>query len=349
MAAMVRLQRQVNNIVEETYARKNEAEERRNQEFLAAVEIQSWFRGCRTRGYLKFLNRCATSVQRRWRGFLGRRFYRVLIQNSVFQAKLRFYNQQASKIQKVWKGYYVRKYVFNYYSRKHYLESLQIKNEIIRSELEEYAEQQSQIRQKQADEEERQARVYEARKNHYLISTEVIPGVYNSPFLPFPSANEYVLRNVKPLDRKKKLTKKSDPGWKSCEFPRPEKLPPLVNKPQGPFREPADVQSQRYKNFQPSLRVATDFFSLEEARKTMKAEEWVTRINDDLFLPVGKKEARYQPLLYTTSKYGHLPYGTKYFREVHIDRHITPQPFKTLVPPIPVFDKLNNTYSQGQV
>lgn len=36
------------------------------------------------------------------------------------------------QIQKMWRGYYIRKYVFNYYSRKRYLEALQVKNEIIR-------------------------------------------------------------------------------------------------------------------------------------------------------------------------------------------------------------------------
>lgn len=52
--------------------------------------------------------------------------------------------------------------------------------------------------------------------------------------------------------------------------------------PKGPFREPEDVQNQRYKPFQPSLRVATSFTSLEEARKEMKNEEWVTRLNDNV-------------------------------------------------------------------
>ena len=48
----------------------------------------------------------------------------------------------------------------------------------------------------------------------------------------------------------------------------------------GPFREPADVQKQRYKPFQPTLRVATDFYSLDIARSKLKDEEWVTRFND---------------------------------------------------------------------
>ena len=51
---------------------------------------------------------------------------------------------------------------------------------------------------------------------------------------------------------------------------------------QGPFREPEEVQKQRYKAFQPTLRVATSFTSLEDARERMKAEEWLTRLNDDM-------------------------------------------------------------------
>ncbi|KAK6182299.1 hypothetical protein SNE40_010013 [Patella caerulea] len=352
MAAMVRLQRQINSLVEETYARKNEAEESRNPEYVSAVKIQSWFRATRCRSYLKHLNSSAVNIQRKWRGFLGRKYFRILIQNGVFILKLNYYNSMASKIQKVWRGYYIRKYIFNYYSRKRYLEALQVKNEIVRSELDEYAEQQAQIQQRMADEQERNNKIYAARKNHHLLSTEVIPGIYNSPFLPFPSEQEYELRSVKPLGIRRKKGDKSnrfDPAWKSYNLPRPEKLPPLVSKPQGPFREPQEVQEQRYKGFKPSLRVATNYYSLDEARKQMKAEEWVARINDDIFLPVKSRDPQYQKLLYTTSKYGHLPYGTKYFREEFLDKHITPMPFKTLVPPIPVFDKLNDTYSQGQV
>ena len=36
------------------------------------------------------------------------------------------------QIQGAWRGYYVRKYVFNYYAQKSYLEGLKRKNEIVR-------------------------------------------------------------------------------------------------------------------------------------------------------------------------------------------------------------------------
>ena len=54
-----------------------------------------------------------------------------------------------------------------------------------RSELEEYAEMQEQERRRKAEKAHKEKREILARKNHYLISTEVIPGVFNSPFLPW--------------------------------------------------------------------------------------------------------------------------------------------------------------------
>ena len=44
------------------------------------------------------------------------------------------------QIQCTWKGYYVRKYVFNYYAYKKYMEGLAKKNEIVRARLREERE-----------------------------------------------------------------------------------------------------------------------------------------------------------------------------------------------------------------
>jgi len=348
---MVRLTGEVDGIIGEIYNKKNDAEYARLIEYSGAVKIQAWFRATRTRTYFKHINKCATVIQKRWRGFLGRRFYRILLKNTLFIMKLNNYNTMACKVQKVWRGYYVRKYVFNYYSRKRYLEALQVKNEIIRSELAEYSEQQDAARKREEEKQEMHRRKMEARRQHYLVSTEVQPGIYNSPFLPYPSEKEYLLRNVRPLSHKKlkKEGHEFDPAWVKYNGQVPKTLPPLVQRPQGPFREPADVQKQRYKSFQPSLRVSTDFCSLEQARRLLKDEEWVTRLNDATFIPFTHHSVPYEKLLHSTSCYGHLPYGTKYYREEFMDRHVVATNFKTLVPPIPVFGKLNDTYSQGQV
>lgn len=348
---MFRLSRLVDGVVEESYYRKNEAEAQREKEFMAAVTIQSWFRALRVREYIKYLNFCATVIQKRWRGFLGRRFFRILVKNSIFIMKLNYYNSMATVIQKQWRGYYIRKYVFNFYSRKRYLEALQVKNEIVRSELEEYAEQTAIIRKRIAEQREKLRIEHEARKNHYLLSTHQLPGIYNSPFMPFPMEQEYILRSVEPLQHPKKCGIKNqfDPAWASYNDKVPRNLPPLPQKPQGPFRRPESVQKQRYKPFQPTVRVATDFYSLQKAREVLKAEEWVTRLNDDLFEPFSRMMRPYQKMMHTSTQFGFLPYGTKYFREENSQRNITPIPFKILIPPIPIFEKLNDTYSQGQV
>lgn len=54
-----------------------------------------------------------------------------------------------------------------------------------RNELEEYAEQQEQNRRRETEAKDKAARERLARKYHYLISTHVMPGVFNSPFQPY--------------------------------------------------------------------------------------------------------------------------------------------------------------------
>ncbi|XP_064622480.1 spermatogenesis-associated protein 17-like [Lineus longissimus] len=351
MARMVGLLKEVDGIVNETYDRNNEAEERRENEFQAVLKVQAWWRGQTTRAYLTHLNQSATAVQRRWRGFLGRKHFRVLLKNSVFIMKLNHYNLMATLIQKVWRGYYTRKYIFNYYSRKRYLEGLVIKNEYVRRELQQFKEEQDEMEAKKKEMAELDKLEMWARKSHHLLSTEVLPGMYNSPFLMYPKDEEYLLQRARPLSHKKEkpVMEPFDPTCKSYGLPRPRTLPPLPQKPQGPFRELDDVQKQRYKPFQPTLRVATDYFSVEKAREYLKQDEWVTRFNDDVFLPFTRQKIPYEHLLHSTSKYGHLPYGTKYFRHEYLDKHISSQPFQSVVPPIPILEKLNDTYSQGQV
>merc|ERR1711976_67174 len=327
-----------------------EAETEREREFVAVVKVQSWFRAQRVRTYLQHLNNCAVKVQKRWRGFVGRKKYREKLKEHVFEMKLKHYNEMTLLIQKHWRGFYTRKYIFNYYSRKRYLEGLKIKNEIIRADLEEHVEQQELRRQTIQEIEERKKLQIWASKNHHMVSTEVQAGVYNSPYLPYPDEKEYHLSNAKPLPEEPvKHKKKFDPSWKTYAGPLRAPLPPVHQKPQGPFRDPREVQKQRYKLFQPSLRVETSFTSLEQARANLKDKEWLTRINDDIFQPFTRTQHSYDPLMHSSSKFGSIPYGTQHFREEYVEKFIVPKNFKTVVPPIPIFEKFNDTYSQGQV
>ena len=53
-----------------------------------------------------------------------------------------------------------------------------------RNELEDYAEQLEQQNQWKSEAEEKKKLELFASKHHYLLSTEVKPGIYNSPFQP---------------------------------------------------------------------------------------------------------------------------------------------------------------------
>ena len=306
--------------------------------------------------YFRNLSKSAVQIQRCWRGFMGRTYCRIRIRNLVMIMGMNLHNAMAVRIQKRWRGFYVRKYVHNFHARKRYLEGLIIKNQIVRSELDEFREQQlSEYKRNQQIAHEKKLQ-FEARKNHYLVSTHQIAGIYNSPFREFPQEMEFRLRAAKPLSHRKVIPVQDDfSGMVDVaslpQKPGPSKatLPPLPEPIKGPFRTPAEVQAQRYKPLHPSVRVATDFECLEKARESIKQEEWRLRIHDTPFMPFSKRKAPYNPLLHTSTEYGHLPYGTKYFREEDKSRRISKERMRTLVSPIPIFEQFGRTFSKGSV
>ena len=92
------------------------------------------------------------------------------------------------------------------------------------------------------------------------------------------------------------------------------------------------MRKQRYRPFSPTLRVETDYESLEKARNNLKEKEWTERLHDETYIslfyciynlnlfrfyPIDKTlyKKPYQPLMLTKSKFGSLDYGTKHFRD----------------------------------
>ncbi|KGL77951.1 Spermatogenesis-associated protein 17, partial [Tinamus guttatus] len=336
-------------------------DEKRKKEYKAAVKIQSWFRGCRVRAYIRYLNKVIVVIQKWWRGYQGRRYFRKMVETAYFIMKMNFYNEMAVRIQKRWRGYYARKYTHNYYALKKYLEAVSVNNEIVRKELNEYAEMREKEKKRKELEKKEKEKDHQARKMHYLLSTEQIAGVYNSPFRTSPDPMELLLRKSKPLSHRKQPAKSPLPGALcdlshsagSLTFPAAEPLPPIgTQKPQGPFRDPAEVLRQRYKPLEPTLRVATSINSLEKAREEIKREEWRNRIHDNEFLPFSSyhKNEKYDPSILRSDNYGEETYGIKHFREVQPKKWITDKDFQTVLPSIVLFEKFGKTYSRaGQI
>lgn len=89
--------------------------------YIAAIRIQSWWRGTQLRKYIVFLHKSATVVQSAYRGFKGRNKYQQIVKSALDKMRNGYYAEMATRIQARWRGYYIRKYKHNYYARKHYL------------------------------------------------------------------------------------------------------------------------------------------------------------------------------------------------------------------------------------
>ncbi|KAM6404702.1 spermatogenesis-associated protein 17 isoform 1-T1 [Pluvialis apricaria] len=362
MAALARLQTRLSGLREEYFRRKRSVDEDRKIEYKAAIKIQSWFRGCRVRAYLRYLNKMVIFIQKWWRGYRSRRYFRKMVETAYFIMKMNFYNEMAVRIQKRWRGYYIRKYIHNYYALKKYLEAISVNNEIVRNELQEYAEMKENEEKRKDLEKKEKEKKYQARKMHYLLSTEQIAGIYNSPFRKSPDPMELLLRNSKPLSHRRQQMKSPFSyelyDWPTCKrpptFSTAQPLPPIGRqKPQGPFRDTAEVLWQRYKPLEPTLRVAASINSpVEKAREEIKKEEWRNRIHDNEFLPFSSyhKNKKYDPSIFRSGKYGQETYGIKQFREVQPQKWVANKDFQTVLPSIVLFEKFGKTYSRtGQI
>ncbi|XP_020661063.1 spermatogenesis-associated protein 17 isoform X3 [Pogona vitticeps] len=191
MATLARLQERLLGFKEEYFLRNRYVDEYRKTEYDAAVKIQSWFRGCKVRAYIRHLNKMMVFIQKWWRGYLGRKKFRKMVKTAYFIMKMNFYNEMAVRIQKRWRGYYIRKYIHNYYALKKYLEAIALNNEMVRKELDEFAEMKEKEEAKKALEREEKKKDYLARKMHYLLSTE--QGPFRDPV-------EVLQQRYKPLE-----------------------------------------------------------------------------------------------------------------------------------------------------
>ncbi|XP_058557355.1 spermatogenesis-associated protein 17 isoform X1 [Neofelis nebulosa] len=382
MATLARLQARSTFLAHQYYFRNSAVDVFRKKEYDAAVKIQSWFRGCRIRAYLRYLHRVASVIQKCWRGYLGRQHYQLIVKLEFCTMKMNLYNAMAVRIQKRWRGYRIRKYCFNYFYLKEYLKAVSETNDAIREALEEFAEMKEREEKKADLEREEKKRDYQARKMHYLLSTKQalwysrksmgidislqtlllrIPGIYNSPFRKDPDPWELRLQKAKPLiSQRPKVKQKRDinmSNWLACtsarSLPQSEILPPIDRKQcQGPFRDITEVLEQRYKPLEPTLWMAEPINELKMAREELRKQEWMRNINDNRFLPFSSyhKNKKYIPLMHSSSKYGPNSYGSQHFRDENPKKWICDKDFQTVLPSFDLFSKYGKLYSKaGQI
>ena len=343
------------------------------REFESAVVIQAWFRGVRLRAYLKHLNTSATIIQKHWRAYVARGIFRRIVSSNLKLMREAYYNAMATVIQKVWRGYYVRKYVHNFYARQRYLEAVVEMNSFVLEDLYKYEDHVVAMATKTQAENLERDRVLNATRNHFMLSTNQSAGVYALSKCKENNEIELIMRKLNSHDIQA-IQHKYSPEFNSpssCTAPSREpfvfakssasscvasitsessKPSPLPNisassgRQQGPFKSIDEVQRIKTRGLQPTLRVSTDFYSVEKARESMIAEEEVKQVIDDRFSPFKTVRHDYIPMLHTDSKYGTLKYGTEHFREEDESRLTLKDRFKTVLPPIKVFDQTNSSF-----
>jgi len=329
-------------LTDQFYQLQVQAECCRATEYCAAVRIQAWFRGIRLRAYLRHVCECVVMIQKHWRGYQAKIYASRLRKLRLHYMRYGHYTMQVTKIQKVWRGYWSRKNLFDFAARKRFFECLRQKNERVRAQLAGLCEQQKEEQQmREYAAMDRSCDVY-AYRNHHLVSTIQQPGIYNSPYNLCKTDMERRMRRVKvPVTRKI-----------YCAAPETmtvSPLPPVCDKPQGPFRTPCEVQCQRYRPLDPTLRCTAKYDALTDMQQHMKDEDWVKQITDEMFeLYSQPYTRRYERLLSSSRRL--IPEGAVSFRQYNPCKWTACQDFNLTLPPIPVFDKFNKTYSKtGQI
>ncbi|ESN93852.1 hypothetical protein HELRODRAFT_180503 [Helobdella robusta] len=260
--------------IDEIYERVQIAEYYRKNEYDKCVKIQAWFRGIKVRAYLKYLNRCALKIQKVWKGSRDR--------ERVTEMRV---------IQKIWRGYYSRRCRFNVAERKKYLNEIQRKNSLIRQEQFEKAQElEEKMRMKIARDDVILLQNY-VEKNHYLLSTQSIPGVYNNPYKLAPDCLEFKLREVRVSPKFRRYKERAVSNFAiSSTMPYQQKSQHLPPKLQGPFKLPHLVHQQKTKPLSLSLIAESEYDSVEKCRERMKIDDMVKRICDRDFITYAKPE-----------------------------------------------------------
>ena len=342
-------------------------------EYESAVKIQAWFRGIRLRAYLNHLNNSATVIQKYWRGYVACGIFREMVSSTLKQMREAQYNAMATLIQKTWRGYFVRKYVHNFYARKRYLEGVVETNMQMLEGLYEFEDMVLANDAKKQAEKEKNERVMLATRNHFMLSTHQSAGVYKQSHCKEMREIEWIMRDLKSTDISAILRKQSpefqSPTFTCMDSPRdqsqltrtytyteqisiasattnPSPLHTTLTaskKPQGPFKSLDQVQKLKSRPFKPTLRVSTDFYSVDKARESMLLKEEVKQVIAEPFLPFKTVRHAHVPMLHSSSKYGSVKYGTEHFRDD--DMECAPKErFKTVLPPIKVFDQANSSF-----
>lgn len=167
-------------LTKEICARHVYAQQCFRKEYLAARLIQKVFRGWRTRKRIRFLNECATIIQRNYRGYVARKAYSALLEATVQRMYTQFYNRQAVIIQTRFRGWQSRRLHFDYYRMRSWLRLIVLKNEELEQETWDYFFKERNRKLEEINAMAKKLCIFIARKLHHLLRTHHRAGIYSN-------------------------------------------------------------------------------------------------------------------------------------------------------------------------
>ena len=159
----------------------DDAQRESQNEFDAAVLIQSHWRAFRVKQRVGILNDDALKIQSTWRDYKQRQMDAIETVGKETQARIDYFNEKAKIIQKVWRGYDSRRHLFDYYKQQEYLRKIAETNQRMKKELDNYYAKTSEYERRQQYEKEAKRQQEFALRNHHLVSTAAIPSIFQPP------------------------------------------------------------------------------------------------------------------------------------------------------------------------
>ncbi|KAJ3107365.1 spermatogenesis-associated protein 17 [Phlyctochytrium planicorne] len=374
-------QQRGSDIIDDFFERSREAEEKRAAEYQAAVYVQKMWRGFKCRIHLADIACRVVTIQRMYRGFRGRKMFKHEWYRQRLEKETAYQNQMATKIQRTWRGFDTRKRIFDYHKRKEFIETVSAKMEETRENLRKHEQQQRKDELERKAKKLLEWMEQFAGKNHHLLGTKSIPGILSkSPTI----VNDDLIKIIEELKKKEAEGRATTPeemiakkkllgpivgkipenklrhseelqewikghvgknpyGIRVKPKPDPIELsePEAKEKPvQGPFLPKINLEKKKSKPLRPSLRVQTDYFDTHNYKREERRQELARRVSDKVFVTLRHIKYDQNSCYISGGPYKRI----KGFREVDRTKFIAKKDFKTIIPPIPLFENAMDDY-----
>lgn len=181
MAAFAQFYRDRDTLSDRYFKLIEEAQEKRELEFNAAVKIQRLWRRHRARQERAHRNKMAIIIQKMVRKHQAKVLVQCLRVEKARFERIAYFNLMATKIQKVWRGYDSRRHIFDFSKQQKYLSDVAAANERMRRELDDHYARTNEAERRAKFERQKRLKEEKALHQHYLVSTAAIPSIFQPP------------------------------------------------------------------------------------------------------------------------------------------------------------------------